>query len=74
MRSLHAFGKPGGMEYVRGPVESEAKWQKRVMTALWISLALVLATGTALVFAEAHGWFDSAPALTTRVPAWPAGP
>jgi len=74
MKSLHAFGKPGGMEYVRDPVESEAKWQKHVMTALWISLTLVFAIGTVLVFAEAHGWLDSSPASTTRVPAWPAGP
>lgn len=74
MRNLHAFGKPGGMEYVRGPVGSEAKWQRHVMTALWVSLALVFATGTALVFGEAHGWFDSSAASTTRVPAWPAGP
>ena len=74
MKSQDAFGKPGGMEYVRAPVESKAKWQKHVMAALWISLALVLAIGAVLVYAETQGWFQSAPAPATRVPAWPASP
>ena len=62
MKSQDAYGKPGGMEYVRAPVESEAKWQRHVMAALWTILALAFAIGTVLFYAETQGWFQPAPA------------
>jgi hypothetical protein len=49
------------IQYADEPPESEAKWQKHVMVALWISLALMIALSIALVLAEGHGLFHSAP-------------
>lgn len=72
MKSHDAFGKPDGMEYVRDPEESEAKWQKHVMAALWIILALVFVISTVLFYGEAQGWFQPAPTQRAPVTAWPA--
>ena len=52
---------------------SEAKWEKHVLVALWIVIVLLIAVASALVYAEAHGLFDSSPDPTRSVPPWPAG-
>jgi hypothetical protein len=52
-----------------GPAESEAKWQKHVVAALWVFLALLIVLCVALVYGKANGLFHPMPGETT--PPWP---
>jgi hypothetical protein len=49
------------IRYTDDPAESEAKHERHIMAALWISLALLLALSLALVLAEGNGLFESSP-------------
>jgi hypothetical protein len=53
--------------------QSDAEWQKHVITILWICFALLIALATAFVYAESHGLFESFTGRTTPLPAWPTG-
>ena len=57
------------IQYTDDPAESEVKWQKHVMTALWICVGLLIALSLALVLAEGNGLFQSSP--NGPLPAWP---
>jgi hypothetical protein len=51
--------------------ESDA-WQKHVVTALWLIIALVVVLAGALFWAEAHGMFDGRTMPSPPVPtSWP---
>ena len=50
--------------------ESEARWQKHVMAALWVCIALLVALAVGLVYAKAYGLFQ--PGAGSAAPAWPA--
>ena len=53
--------------------QSEAKWQKHVMVALWVVLALLLVIGLGYFYAKSHGFFQSSPEdkLAPVPTAWP---
>ncbi len=72
-RASFVSGKPARMEYVREPPENEAKWQKHVVVALWVALVLLITLSTTLMFAKAHGLFESSPGHTPALPPWPEG-
>ena len=52
---------------------SEDKWQKHVVVALWICVALLIAITGMLLYGKAHGLFESFPADTRSLPPWPTG-
>lgn len=63
-----------GAKYDDDPAESEAKWQKHVVTLLWVALLFLIVLGCALVFAEGHGLLESLPGHGTPLPPpWPDG-
>jgi hypothetical protein len=49
--------------------ESEAKWQKHVIVALWVVIGVLVAVAAALMWAAANGWFGSSGVQT--IPSWP---
>ena len=65
--------KPVRAEDVHDPTESEARWQKHVVVALWVCLALLIALSNALVYAKTHGLFDSFHERVPLLPPWPVG-
>ncbi len=69
MKSLNLLhrGGLGGMP----PKESEAKWQKHVVIALWMLLVLLVAGAAVLVWAGANGLLGSSD--HDRIPSWPVG-
>ena len=48
------------IEHADHPAESEAKWQKHVMAALWIAFALMITISLALVCVRINGSFQPA--------------
>ena len=66
-------GKPASAQLSPDPTERKAKWQKHVVVALWVCLALLIAISGALVYAKAHGLFESSPGHTPALPPWPTG-
>ncbi len=50
---------------------ADAKWQRHVMTTLWLTLGFFLIVVTVLVFAQAHGWLGSAGGGLPYFPSWP---
>ena len=64
-RDLHYEGRLNEKE------DAEARWQKHVLVALGILLALLVAVAAGLLYAEAHGLFRPSTALPAS--SWPEG-
>jgi hypothetical protein len=52
------------------PTEHDSKWQKHVITFLWIVIAVVIVLGIVFAIGETHGFFRSG---ADEKPSWPAG-
>ena len=56
--------------------ESEDKWQKHVIVALWVFLGLLIAITVALWYASANGLLESLAVHAAPgwpIPSWPVG-
>lgn len=73
LRPRGSFPAQPGEKRARNSEETEAAWQKHVMAALWISLALLIMLTVALLFGNAHGLFHSSANGPTSAPPWPVG-
>ena len=61
--------------YADGSDANDAKWQRHIVVLLWLAIALLIALGSALMYAKGHGFFDSVPHRRTPLPPpWPEGP
>jgi hypothetical protein len=63
MTGQHVLDRGGG-------VDREAKWQKHVVVALWVCLAVFALLCITLLYAKTHGWFHATPAGVAAP--WPA--
>jgi len=67
------WGKPAPARYTHDSSPHGTEWERHVMIALWISVAVLIALVTCFVYAEFHGLFSSAPHQPTPLPSWPVG-
>jgi hypothetical protein len=67
MRTEHLFHHGGWGE----TDDTEAKWQKHVIVAMWVALGIFIAVATGLFYGEGHGFFKSSHDYPAAVAPWP---
>ena len=69
--TIHDLHHYGGMGDLDG---GEDKWQRHIVIAIVVALALLLAVTVGLTYAETHGYFQASSSQATPVAPWPEGP